>query len=153
MPVLALAMLLAGGPASSGEPPVSPTTLPLDRLAGRYMAGKSGQMFDIARCGPDLCAIRIAPAGGCGDLAMRLAARTSPSGQVIVSGHFDRQPGAARHAVAGTLSQNPADDGRIVLRLHGGPGDTLRYLRRVFPYAETFARQGEGTCRPEDAIS
>jgi hypothetical protein len=153
MPVLALAMLVASGPASSGQAPVSPAALPLDRLVGRYMAGKSGQMFDIARCGPDLCAIRIAPAGGCGDLAMRLAARTRPVGQVIVSGHFDRQPGAARHAVAGTLSQHAADGGRIVLRLHGEPGDTLRYFRRVFPYAETFERQGEGSCRVEDATS
>ncbi len=151
--LLSLAMGVASAPAVAQAPPVSPATLPFDILVGRYLAGKSGQMFDMVLCRPDLCAIRVTPGGDCGDLAMRLAARTNQTGQVMVSGHFDRQPGAARHAVAGILSQNPADGGRVVLRLHGEPGDTLRYFRRMFPYAETFARQGEGACRMEDATS
>lgn len=152
MAFLTLGALLAGGIARAGEPSARPAPVQLDRLAGRYLAGKSGQIFDIARCGADWCAVRVTT-GVCGDVAMRLVASVRPGGHVAASGHFDREPGTARHAVAGWLSPDPAAGGRVLLSLHGEPGDSLRYLRRVFPYAETFSRQGEGTCRTEDANS
>lgn len=121
-------------------------------LAGRFVSTRSGETFDLTPCGAAWCGIRVDPSGRCGDSAMRLEVRAFRAGLLSLEGRFDRQPGGNRHAVVGTLRREPGE-GTIALRLYGEPGDSLRYIRRMFPYAETFLSRGEARCRLEDATS